>query len=121
MHSNKVTFQYCNFTTNDAKVAGGTAIFSSHTRYASSEAVVLFFNCLRFIRNRATAFGGAIYFETSDKHEFVSTPKCFIHPSGLFSSRTLEESDRSPSTEPLSSLQGFSVVSGYPTSSLWVV
>ena len=210
MHSNKVTFQYCNFTTNDAKVAGGTAIFASHTRYASSEAVVLFFNCswicntaeistdvdlvparrdvvthgflphvkffnvyfhsnkeqpvsmdaakrssygafsstlfnvefggsvvfhdlqysalhlssstalfssgsrvefvenrgtngaavamhgfsflhieqncsLRFIRNRATAFGGAIYFETSDKHEFVSTPKCFIHYNGNIS------------------------------------
>ena len=36
-------------------------------------------NCtLNFTRNQATVFGGAIYFETADKHEFLSNSKCFI-------------------------------------------
>ena len=40
-------------------------------------------NCtLIFTGNKASIFGGGIYFETSDKHDFVSNSKCFIQYSG---------------------------------------
>ena len=40
-------------------------------------------NCsVKFIQNEASVFGGAIYFETSDKHEFQSTTKCFLDYGG---------------------------------------
>ena len=40
-------------------------------------------NCsVKFIQNETSVFGGAIYFETSDKHEFQSTTKCFLDYGG---------------------------------------